>query len=112
IEHIPSPEHPRLFENIGRVTRPGSRLVLTYPSPQYQSYLRENIPSELQIIDEIVEIPTIVKIAAAYGFALKHYSLEDVWMENQYVHTVFQRDLKLQPLASSPEYLLRRIKSK
>jgi SAM-dependent methyltransferase len=102
IEHIPLEEHRRVFALISEVARPGARAVLTYPSPEYQAYLRENNPAELQIIDECVDIASLVEIAEENGFRLKHYSLEDVWMENQYVHAVFQRDLAVRPRITPP----------
>jgi hypothetical protein len=97
IEHIPLEHHERLLANIAGVGRPGCRLVLTYPSPQYQLHLRENAPAELQIVDEIVQIQELAQKASQFGFSLRHFSLEDVWLQNQYVHAVFQRDLSCAP---------------
>lgn len=90
IEHIPEAHHSALFHNISRVTRPGARLVFTYPSPLYQAYLRNERPDALQIVDEVVDFQRLSQYAAERGFTLKHYSLEDVWMRNQYVHVVFE----------------------
>ncbi len=98
IEHIPVAHHDELFRNIARVTRAGSRIVLTYPSPLYQEHLRRENPAGLQIIDEDVDFDALSGAAAAHGFLLKHFSLEDVWMRNQYVHVVFERGIALEPL--------------
>jgi len=95
IEHIPIARHPELFANIARVANPSARLVLTYPNPLYQLYLKETNPAELQIIDQCVDYHDLERLALAHGFGLRHYSLEDVWLRNQYVHVVFERNIKL-----------------
>jgi hypothetical protein len=78
------------------------KLILTYPSPAYQRQLYEQNRSELQIIDEIVEFDALATHAAAEGLFVKHFSLEDVWLSNQYVHCVFEAgDIRLKPLPSS-----------
>jgi len=92
IEHIPETERPGLFVSLRGLSAPGALLILTYPSPQYQRWLQRNRPQELQIIDNIVELPTLLAEAGAAGYSLRHYSLEDVWMRNQYVHCVLQTD--------------------
>lgn len=92
IEHIPEAERPGLFVRLRELSAPNALLILTYPSPQYQRHLRRNKPQELQIIDNVVELPTLLAEAGAAGYSLRHYSLEDVWMRNQYVHGVLQTD--------------------
>ena len=106
IEHIPISEHPKLFANIERITRKNSRVILTYPSPQYQRYLAENNPAELQLIDETVDIENLVRLATVHDFSLRHYSLEDIWMQNQYVHVIFQRGAELKPVPEPQPGLL------
>jgi trans-aconitate 2-methyltransferase len=92
IEHVPSHDRRALFEKMGELSAPDARLVLTYPSPQYQQYLARERPQELQIIDNVIELEELMSEASRGGFGLRHFSLEDVWMKNQYVHCVFQKD--------------------
>jgi hypothetical protein len=92
IEHIPEAERPGLFVRLRELSAPNALLILTYPSPQYQRHLRRSKPQELQIIDNVVELPTLLAESGAAGYSLQHYSLEDVWMRNQYVHCVLQTD--------------------
>ena len=92
IEHIPEAERAALFVRLRELSATNALLILTYPSPQYQRWLERNRPQELQIIDNIVELPTLLAEAGAAGYSLRHYSLEDVWMRNQYVHCVLQTD--------------------
>ena len=93
IEHLPASSHGELFQHLRSVAAPNAVVVLTYPSPFYQRFLRQKRPAELQPIDEVIEPAVLVAHAEAAGFFLCHYSLEDVWLTRQYVHCVFGRDL-------------------
>jgi len=95
IEHLPLEEHGGLFRNLRGVMSQDSTLILTYPSPHYQHYLQENRPDELQIIDEVVELGDVLNLAAENRLALKHFSLEDVWLKNQYAHCVLRTSVAL-----------------
>ncbi len=88
LEHLPLGLHEAFFRNLAAVMRPESTLVLTFPSPDYQRYLRQHRPDELQIVDEVIELPHLYEVTAKNGLAIKHFSLEDVWLANQYVHCV------------------------
>ncbi len=98
IEHFPLEVHSSFLRNLRGIMAKDATLILTYPSPQYQLYLREKEPDELQIIDEVVELSHIQKIASENGFELKHYSLEDVWLKNQYVHCVLSTSTALRAI--------------
>ena len=91
VEHIPLPSHEKLFQDLISVMAPESSAVLTFPSPHYQRYLQECHPEELQIIDEIIELPHLHEIAAKNGLVLTHFSLEDIWMPKQYAHCILSR---------------------
>ena len=90
-EHLPLSRHEKFFHNLAAIMSSPSTAVLTFPSADYQRYLREQRPEELQIIDEIIELPHLLEVATRNGFALKHFSLEDVWLPNQYAHCVLSR---------------------
>jgi len=103
IEHIPDAERPGLFVRLKALAAPNAVLILTYPSPQYQRFLERERPEELQIIDNVIELPALLAEAGAAGFTLRHYSLEDVWMRNQYVHCVLQtNDMLVEPPRPHP----------
>ncbi|HEY7876809.1 MAG TPA: methyltransferase domain-containing protein [Gemmatimonadaceae bacterium] len=95
IEHIPVAGRAALFATLRELSAGRALLILTYPSPQYQRYLQANQPQELQIIDNIVELPTLLDEAGAAGYSLQHFSLETVRMPNRYVHCVLQTDAGL-----------------
>jgi trans-aconitate 2-methyltransferase len=95
IEHLPLATHSALLHNLGTIMRTDGSVILTFPSPDYQRHLRETSPQKLQIIDEIVELEHVLSIATRNGFRIRHFSLEDVWLRNQYVHCVLARSLSL-----------------
>lgn len=97
IEHIPQEEHRALFEALRGLSSESAKVVMTYPSPQYQRYLMEHDPDELQIIDQVIERDELLAAASAAGYKLLHYSSETVWKRNQYIHCVLQTDDTLSP---------------
>ena len=99
IEHLPKSYHEDLFQNLSSIGAPHSFVVLTYPSPQYQKYLRQNEPDELQIVDEVVSISRLLHVAEDAGYQLRHFSMEAMGYENQYIHCVFQKE----PLLTSSD---------
>ncbi|MEO7685212.1 MAG: class I SAM-dependent methyltransferase [Gemmatimonadaceae bacterium] len=103
LEHLPQSSHATLFRNLREMLDDEASIALTFPSPNYQQFLREKNPEELQIIDEVIELKHVLDVASATGFGVKHYSEEDVWLTNQYVHCVLQTSLPLRAVASGTE---------
>lgn len=100
IEHLPPDSYERLFTNLSQVTAADAHIILTYPSPEYQMYLREHEPQKLQIIDEVIKIESLIGHALQFGFNLKYFSYIDLWCKNQYIHCVFAKNLPLEPIKS------------
>jgi trans-aconitate 2-methyltransferase len=90
IEHIPAEEHRGLFETFERILRPTGKVILTYPTPEYQSHLIAHEPSALQVIDQIIELRDLL---ASTTLRPVYFSYRDVWGRNQYAHLVLQRDI-------------------
>jgi ubiquinone/menaquinone biosynthesis C-methylase UbiE len=109
IEHIPQKHHGELFEFFRSIMSDQSFVVLTYPSPQFQRYLKEHEPEDLQIIDQVIELEELLEAARGAEFSLRHYSLETVWKRNQYIHCVLQTDDSLGSPPSEPKGILERI---
>lgn len=89
IEHIPKNRYPALFATIERVLTGPGLVLLTYPSPEYQRYLREHEPRTLQIVDEVVNLEEIV---SSTSLSLVLFKYVHVWRRNQYVHAVLSAD--------------------
>ena len=91
IEHLPLESHAAFFRNLADILHSESAVVLTFPSPDYQRYLRDYNPAELQIIDESIELLHLHALAVENGLFVKDYALVDVWLPNQYVHCVLKQ---------------------
>lgn len=109
IEHIPKEQHSNLFKNLNLIASDNAKILLTFPSEFYQHYLKQNNPKELQIIDEIISIDDIVKIAHQNNFAIKYFELKDVWMNNQYVHCILNNNKSISdiPLNNNTSIIIR-----
>jgi trans-aconitate 2-methyltransferase len=87
IEHIPLDEHSAFLRNLGSLLdRPGT-IVLTYPAPDFQRERRERGSEDFQLVDEIVELEHVERLADENALAIEHYSVVEIWKE-QYAHCV------------------------
>jgi hypothetical protein len=91
IEHLPPNSYEQLLNNLNQVMSDRAKLILTYPSPEYQVYLQQHNPKELQIIDEVIEINSLIQLARQYEFNLEYFTYIDVWKKNQYIHCVLAK---------------------
>ena len=98
IEHLPPDSYDGLFNNINQVASETAKIILTYPSQEFQAYLRQHEPEELQIIDEVIKVDSLMPFALKYGFDLEYFTYIDVWKKNQYVHCVFSKSRACIPL--------------
>jgi SAM-dependent methyltransferase len=89
IEHIPLERHHQLFSAVERVLSVPGLVLITYPSPEYQAYLRAHEPKSLQLVDEIVELDDLLRRTS---LKLVHFAYQHVWTRNQYVHVVLSND--------------------
>jgi trans-aconitate 2-methyltransferase len=94
IEHLPSDSYEIVLNQIASIMSTSSLLILTYPSPQYQQYLREHDPEELQIIDESIEIEKLIQHASKASLKLLYFSYPDLPRANQYVYCVFAKEIE------------------
>lgn len=94
IEHIPKDRYEDLFTVIERQLSPSGVVLFTFPSPEYQEYLKANEPSALQVIDETVELDDLLRHTSlkVHSFAYK-----DVWKRNQYIHLALTSELVFEP---------------
>jgi trans-aconitate 2-methyltransferase len=88
LEHLPLESHLDLFQNLRRICSDDALVILTYPTPEYQEYLRHFEPDQLQIIDETISDQHLLDTAERAGFVVNLFSRVDVWRRNQYVHCV------------------------
>lgn len=109
IEHIPSEQVPHLLHNLASLLRTTGKLILAYPSPEYQKYLHKNESNKLQVIDNIVEIETLLENAGRVGLYLQNFSYKDIWKMNQYCHAVFSKRVAVEPIKTEKRSLMHRV---
>jgi 2-polyprenyl-3-methyl-5-hydroxy-6-metoxy-1,4-benzoquinol methylase len=112
IEHIEEGARADFLRRSGSIARPGALLVMTYPSPEYQRYLKEHSPGELQIIDNVIDTSQLCREAADAGWDLRRFEKVDVWLKRQYVHCVFERSDGFGAVAEERRRFLRRAADK
>lgn len=109
IEHIPQEKHEGLLQDISSWLHQDGKVIMTYPSPQYQEHLKSENREELQIIDETITATDLARVTESAGLTLRHYSLEDVWVANQYVHCILSGSSPLARAAGRRERLVSNI---
>lgn len=85
IEHIPIEKHADLLRLIEEILAPDGIVLFTYPSSEYQEYLRTHRPEALQVVDEIVELSDLLSVTTLRPVYFRNC---DVWFHNQYTHLV------------------------
>lgn len=87
IEHIEKENYARFFSVLEEMLSDSGMILLTYPSPQYQEYLKENDPKSLQIVDQVVLLKDILNVTKLFPYS---YSYKHVNHKNQYIHLVLK----------------------
>ena len=95
IEHIPLSEHRKIFQVLTTLLADQGIIILTYPSPAYQNYLKTNSPDRLQIVDEEIELTRIIEDSTLNPI---FFSLVDIWQKGQYSHLVLSMNQGFEPL--------------
>lgn len=85
IEHIPKEKRSALFKNIERLLAVNGLVLLTFPSPQYQEYIKLHNPESIQIVDEKIWLSDIIAVTSLSPL---YFSYCDAWGKNQYIHLV------------------------
>jgi len=92
IEHIPQEKRRSTLKAITQLAASNAFFILSYPSPNYQRYLRDNEPEELQVIDNELEVADLIEEMNEAGWSLYRLTHEDIWRKDQYIHAVFRRN--------------------
>lgn len=91
IEHIPIDRHAELLDTLLHMAADDVEILMTFPTPQYQTYLREHEADELQPVDEDVTAGHLEALATANSLTLDYWRRCDVWLTGQYVHAMLRR---------------------
>jgi len=92
-EHIAKSDRTSLHAAIKKLCNGTTRIILTFPTPQFLDHLRKNYPDQIQPVDENIDRNVLEIMALETGTKLVYYQEISVWSENDYAHAVL-------PLAS------------
>jgi SAM-dependent methyltransferase len=79
LEHIPARERPQFLSQVAARLAPEGVVFMSTPFPAFTRYRRNLGDDTLQIIDEEVELPTILGEAAEAGLQLTSFAAYDVF---------------------------------
>jgi hypothetical protein len=91
-EHIPKMHRETLHAKLSNLLSEDGKIVITIPSPGNQHSLYEKGPG-LQIVDKIVTLEDLVKLANDVGGTLTYFNTISVWETNDYIHAMIEKDV-------------------
>ncbi|MBD1805025.1 class I SAM-dependent methyltransferase [Microcoleus sp. FACHB-SPT15] len=87
-EHIALEDRPALHEALRELRSDEGAIILAFPTPRHLAWLRQNMPEEIQPVDEDVNIAAIQALAEDISTEVLSYQEVDVWHEGDYAHSV------------------------
>ena len=101
IEHIPLEHHAELFANLAKIATEKTNILINIPNPQYIGYARINHPESLQVIDQEVELFTLMQHLEKNGLELVYFEKYGIWEQDDYHFMVIRkkRNFELKHLA-------------
>ncbi len=87
-EHIGGSERATLHEALREALTLQGRLFLSIPTPRHLGWLKDNMPSEIQPIDEDIQMDTLIELSEAINQEILLYKDIDVWRQGDYAHVV------------------------
>ncbi|MBW2991628.1 class I SAM-dependent methyltransferase [Candidatus Woesearchaeota archaeon] len=90
-EHISPDKRDSVHKTIKKIIRKGGRIILTFPTPKHQKWLKDN-DRELQPIDEDIAVEEINKFAKETDTKIMLYKEIDVWRKKDYAHAVLAKE--------------------
>jgi hypothetical protein len=91
LEHIRRNDWDDLFNAFGSVLSEEGQIFISTPTPRYQLYLKENLPSGLQPVDLSIEREELELVARGIGLKLVRYEEVDIYREGDYQYFTLSR---------------------
>ncbi len=91
IEHIPLEHHAELFANLAKIATEKTNILINIPNPQYIGYARINHPESLQVIDQEVELFTLMQHLEESGLELIYFEKYGIWEQDDYHFMVIRK---------------------
>jgi trans-aconitate 2-methyltransferase len=96
LEHIPVDQHARLFENVAKVSKPSTKVLINIPEPNALNWVRKNRPQDLQIIDQSLSMQDLLNNTYPAGFQVQSITPYSIHMNHpNYLKIVLIRDGEL-----------------
>jgi SAM-dependent methyltransferase len=89
IEHIPKDEYGGVFSRLEGLLSGSGRVVLSFPSPEIQAYMKAHQPDDVQVIDESIELTDLLGVTSLKPL---YFSYCNIFGKNDYVHVVLAAD--------------------
>jgi protein-L-isoaspartate O-methyltransferase len=89
IEHIPKANYGGLFSTLEGLLSGSGRVILTFPSPEIQEYMRTEQPDDVQVIDESIELTDLLSVTSLKPL---YFAYCDIFGKNDYVHVVLSAE--------------------
>lgn len=98
-EHISCADRRSFHSALRTRLQPGGTVILTFPTPEFLAWLKENRPNEIQPVDEDIGLEDLAAFGHETGTYLSQYFLCSAWRAGDYAHAVFtNRPPALTPL--------------
>jgi len=85
IEHIPKAKYGSVFSTLEGLLSGSGRVILSFPSPEIQEYMKAHQPDDVQVIDESIELTDLLSVTSLKPL---YFSYCDIFGRNDYVHVV------------------------
>ena len=99
-EHIPKDSRAGFHDALNVLLNPDGFLMLTCPTIDHQTHLREHNPTGLQPVDEDVGLRELTELAAHLDASLDYYQLKSIWSSRDYLHAVIRRKAGRRPISA------------
>jgi trans-aconitate methyltransferase len=87
-EHIAVQDRPGVHQMLKDILNDEGRIVLSFPTPRHQAWLRQHEPEEIQPIDEDIALGPISSFAFDSDCEILLYQEVGIWHEGDYAHAV------------------------
>jgi hypothetical protein len=87
-EHIEVSARPEVHGVLNDLLSDDGRIFLAFPTIRHLAWLKKNKPSEIQPVDEDVDVNAVVQLAKDSSGQLLLYQEISVWNEGDYAHVI------------------------
>lgn len=91
-EHIHQNDREELHTTLKNLLNEKGRIILSFPTPHYLSWLKKNEPISIQPVDEDISAEVILQLSKDTGTELILYKKINVWHEGDYAHAILEKN--------------------